>query len=247
MSADGEVLTRPERAAQRIAELVRATDAGARLGTKDELRHRCGVSVGTLNEALRLAQSRGLIDVRPGPGGGVFAAEQSPLVRLGNSVLALDAEATSVADAIRIRDNLEQLIITDAAWHSSPADMAAYRAQLAAMATAADRPDPAAFMTANWDLHELFVRVNPSPMLRAIYTPLLEIIRGHTIEIQAADGHTAEELMRTRYEVHADLVEAIASGDTARLQTAITAHSLEHANDYQAHGDQKQQTEGTSH
>lgn len=234
MSADGEALTRPERAARRIAELARGSGTGARLGTKDELRHTCGVSVGTLNEALRLAQSRGLIEVRPGPGGGIFAAEQSPLVRLGNSVLALDAEETSVADAIRIRDHLDRLVITDAAWHSSPADIAAYRAQLEAMAAAARDADATAFMEANWHLHELFVGVNPSPMVRAIYTPLLEIIRAHTLGIHAAEGHTADELMSTRHQVHVDLVEAIASGDTAGLQSAISAHSVEHANDYQA-------------
>jgi hypothetical protein len=37
---------------------------GERLGAKEELRRRCDVAVGTLNEASRLAQSRGIISVR---------------------------------------------------------------------------------------------------------------------------------------------------------------------------------------
>jgi hypothetical protein len=32
-----------------------------------------------------------VVSVRPGPGGGIFAAAQTAMVRLGNSVLALDA------------------------------------------------------------------------------------------------------------------------------------------------------------
>ena len=96
--------TRTELAAARLAAIAGAARPGDRLGSKEELRIQCGVSVGTFNEAIRLLQARKLVTVRPGPGGGLFAAEQPPMVRLGNSVLALDAEQTSVADAIRIRE-----------------------------------------------------------------------------------------------------------------------------------------------
>ncbi|MFF0452779.1 hypothetical protein [Nocardia africana] len=32
-------------------------------------------SVGTINEAIKLAQTRGIITSRPGPGGGLFACD----------------------------------------------------------------------------------------------------------------------------------------------------------------------------
>ncbi len=70
--------TRTELAAQRLAAIARSARPGDRLGSKAELRERCGVSVGTFNEAIRLVQSRSLVTIRPGPGGGLFAAEQSP-------------------------------------------------------------------------------------------------------------------------------------------------------------------------
>src|SRR4051794_41433642 len=50
---------------------------GARIGTKDDLRHRFGVAVATVNEAVRLLETRGLIEARPGPGGGAFVAASS--------------------------------------------------------------------------------------------------------------------------------------------------------------------------
>src|SRR2546430_9196320 len=90
-------LSRPEQAAEEIATLAANLEPGARLGTKDEIRAHCGVSVGTFNEALRLAQQRGIVRVKSGPGGGLFADRQSPLVRLGNSMLAVDQDAASVA------------------------------------------------------------------------------------------------------------------------------------------------------
>src|SRR6266540_3625458 len=55
--------------------------AGDRVGTKEDLRERFGVAVATVNEAIRLLQARGLVQVRPGPRGGVFASEPSPFVR----------------------------------------------------------------------------------------------------------------------------------------------------------------------
>src|SRR4051812_46758310 len=76
--ATAPAATRPEQAAELIASLAAAAEPGDRLGTKDELRARCGVSVGTFNEALRLVQSPGVVTVRPGPGGGLFASRQSP-------------------------------------------------------------------------------------------------------------------------------------------------------------------------
>ncbi len=111
---------RSEQAAERIATLATGLDPGARLGTKEELRTLCGVSVGTFNETLRLLQARGVVTVRPGPGGGLFAATPSPMVRLGNSVLALDSQQTDVADAVRVRDALDPLLVQDALWHGSP-------------------------------------------------------------------------------------------------------------------------------
>ena len=49
--------------------------SGQRLGTKEELRVLCGVSVGTFNEALRLVQARGVLTVRTGRVGGLFASQ----------------------------------------------------------------------------------------------------------------------------------------------------------------------------
>ena len=103
-------LTRPEQAALAIGRLAESAEPGAHLGTKQELQERCGVSKGTFNEALRLLQARGLITVRSGPGGGLFAAEPTPAVRIGNAILSLDRTETSLDDAIRIRSALDSVV-----------------------------------------------------------------------------------------------------------------------------------------
>ena len=175
-------LSRGESAAAQLIAIAEAAAPGDRLGSKEELRARCAVSVGTFNEALRITQSRGLVLVRPGPGGGVFAAAQSPMVRLGNSVLALDGDQTSVAEAIRIRDALDTLLIEDALWHASPADIAELREILAEMAAARRaRSTWSASCTPTGRCTPASPPISPHPMLRSMYVNLLDHIESHTL------------------------------------------------------------------
>ncbi|HZD68484.1 MAG TPA: FCD domain-containing protein, partial [Actinomycetes bacterium] len=128
-----------------------AVRPGDRLGTKDELKERFGVAVATVNEAIRLLQARGLVDVRPGPRGGVFAREPSPFVRLGHQVLALKHEGVRAADCLQVREALDPAVVADAVRHCSATDAAALEERLRRMRAASD--DPTAFQRANWDLH----------------------------------------------------------------------------------------------
>jgi DNA-binding FadR family transcriptional regulator len=217
--------TRTDLAAARLTAIAGAAAPGDRLGSKEELRIQCGVSVGTFNEAIRLLQARKLVTVRPGPGGGLFAAEPSPMVRLGNSVLALDGEQTSVADAVRIRDALDPLMIEDALWHSSPAAIAQMRAQVQRMNDAVDAQDPIAFIRANWGLHARIAAVSPNVMLRSLYSSLLDVIESHTLSVLPVSEQPLPEYIAHRYQLHASLVEAIAARDSGQALHLITEHN----------------------
>jgi DNA-binding FadR family transcriptional regulator len=217
--------TRPEQAAEQLAELAAGAEPGTRLGTKDELRARCGVSVGTFNEALRLVQARGLVTVRAGRVGGLFASRQSPLVRLGNSVLAIDDDATSVADAVRIRDALEPLLVEDAVRHRSAGDVEALRQGLERMRAAADAADGNEFLRANWALHARMAAISPSVMLRSFYLSLLEMIESHTLSVRSVDEAPLPEYLNKRYQLHADLVSAIDGQDAGRALDLIRVHN----------------------
>ncbi|MGW0937549.1 FadR/GntR family transcriptional regulator [Streptomyces sp. NPDC002666] len=216
---------RAERAAEKVAELVESVPPGSRLGTKEHLRTLCGVSVGTFNEALRLLQARGLVTVKPGPGGGLFSAEQSPMVRLGNSVLALDARANDVADAVRIRDALDPLLIEDALWHASPADIAGLGRHITAMKHAVDAEDPVAFVHANWRLHAAIATISPNALLSSLYTHLLDLIESHTLTVLPTSEQPLGEYIAHRHELHRDLVDALDRRDRDEALRLIHEHN----------------------
>jgi DNA-binding FadR family transcriptional regulator len=208
--------SRPDQAAERLAAMAMASEPGERLGTKDELRATCGVSVGTFNEALRMAQARGLVTVRSGPGGGLFASRQSPMVRMGNSMLALGDEAASVADAFRLRHALDPLLVEDALDHASAHDIAALRVELDQMKVATGSGDGAAFVRSNWALHARIADISPSAMLRSFYLNLLEITESHLLAVMPEEEQLGD-YARGRYELHVALVDAIADHDLRAL------------------------------
>jgi DNA-binding FadR family transcriptional regulator len=214
----GRAQTRPEHAAERLAEMAMSSQPGDRLGKKDELRASCGVSVGTFNEALRMVQARGLVTVRSGPGGGLFVSRQSPMVRLGNSMLALDDDAASVAEAFRLRHALDPLIVEDALAHSSAHDVAALRAELDQMKVAVAGGDSTAFIRANWALHARIAEISPSAVLRSFYLNLLEITDSHLLAVQPVEDQPLDEYIHSRYELHVALVDSIAAHDPRALE-----------------------------
>ena len=209
--------SRLEQAAALLADMAVTAEPGERLGTKDELRSACGVSAGTFNEGLRIVQARGLVTVRSGPGGGVFARQQSAIVRLGNSMLALDDDAASVEEAVRMRNALDPLLVEDALVHVSAHGVAGLRLALQHMQIAADHGDDTAFVRANWALHARIAEITPNAMLRSIYLNLLEIIESHLLIVQPYADEPLHEYVRARYELHAALVESIASRDPLAL------------------------------
>jgi DNA-binding FadR family transcriptional regulator len=216
---------RPEQAAEQLAGLAAAAEPGARLGTKEELRAVCGVSVGTFNEALRLVQARGLVTVRAGRVGGLFASRQSPLVRLGNSMLAIDDEAMCVADAVRIRDALDPLLVADAVRHRLADDVEALRQGLRRMREARDALDVHEFLLANWSLHARLAQISPSVLLRSFYLGLLEMIESHTLAVRSVDERPLPDYLQARYELHEGLVSAVEDQDEQRALGLIRMHN----------------------
>ncbi|WP_066285401.1 FadR/GntR family transcriptional regulator [Arthrobacter sp. B6] len=225
MGAGSSILNRAEQAAAAIETIVKSADPGSRLGTKEELRKACGVAVGTFNEALRLLQTRGLVAVRPGPGGGLFAAEQSVQVRLGNSMLALDAGAMAVADAVRIRDALDPLLMEDALAYASPADIVLMRKKVETMRLASEQGDAIAFVHANWGLHTEIASVSPNQLLSSFYKSLLEIIESHTRAVHGTQDQPLPEYLHERSVLHERMVDAIEQRDEELSRQVLFDHN----------------------
>ncbi len=201
--------------------------AGDPLGTIEQWRARSGFARATVSEAIRLLVDRGLAEIRPGRGGGVFVARTGPVVRLRHTLLSVHGEATTLADAIAIREALEPLVVLDAARSRTAAQARALRTQLGRVEAALDDHD--AFIRSIWTLHEQIAAITPNEMLRAMYLAMMHVIGEHAdravsdaARVEQAEGYRAHRLA-----VHRELVDAIDAGDVARASTAVAAHAAE--------------------
>ncbi len=216
--AERGVGNRAEQIAERIAELVRGALPGSRLGYKHELRHLCGGSVGTFNEALRLAQSRGLIVARPGPGGGVFVADRP--TPSGRARVSWDGAAVPVAEAVRIRDALEPLVVEDAIWHASPADIASLRTVVHRAGEAAAGHDVRMFVQWDRDLHAAMADLSPHAALRGMYRLVLDAVLHDGSAMLRLRKDTAGRL-QSRHQGQVELLAALEARDLAGALHAL--------------------------
>ena len=106
-----------EELVRRIERLVsqRGLEDTGRLGSKEELRQQFQVAHGTMNEAIRVLETRGVVELRRGPRGGVFVGAPSVYVRLGNALLGFRGDAGSVEQCLAVRNQIEPLAAIEAA------------------------------------------------------------------------------------------------------------------------------------
>jgi len=199
----------------------RRLPAGYRIGTKQELREEFRVAPATLGEALRVLRTRGIIEVRPGPGGGAFVAEASPLLRLAQTVLALRDDGATVNDVIGVLDALEEAVIRDAAQHRRAKDLKDLDQLMTRLAAAWH--DPVKGTYCNWQLHRRIGEITPNVVLRAFYQNMVDYVEGegpHAVPAEAGFSFDSAERLR----VHYDIVAAIRSQDQAAVRHVALSH-----------------------
>jgi GntR family transcriptional repressor for pyruvate dehydrogenase complex len=225
VSGLANVRSRADVLAASIDERLRAGEfpPGTFIGTLEGLRTETGLAKATVSEAVRLLRDRGVVEIRPGRGGGLFVAERTPVVRLRHTLLAVNEEPTAVSDAIELRDHLETLVDVGAARCRSPRDISDIRGLLAVLRRA---PDWDSFMHTNWALHERIAAICPNAMARAVYIGTLGHISSSSARL-ADDEEASASYRDQRYAVHAELVEAIASGHEDGVRLAVARHNTD--------------------
>jgi GntR family transcriptional repressor for pyruvate dehydrogenase complex len=217
-------LSRAETLASRLEESMIADNKqpGDFIGTLAELQASTGFARATVSEAVRLLRERGVMEIRPGRDGGLFVAETSPVIKLRHTLLTVRHSATSVADAIVVREALEEVLILDAAAHRRDSDIADLRALMSALRVTNSSPEK--FMTTNWMLHARIAEITPNALAKALYLGILDFIKSETSQVAPDDTEWSANF-DNRIAIHEQLVEAIASGSITEARKAVDVHN----------------------
>ncbi len=200
--------------------------AGARLGTKEELRRSHDVAYGTLNEALRILQQRGYVTSRTGPGGGLFASAPTANFRLCRLILGF-REGGTLADCAVVRRALEEPVTLDAARSRTHADIAALETIMARLVSARD--DAREYLFENWQLHRRIAQIGRNRILGNLYNTLLDASESELRDVAPHPSFAAT--VDANVAAHRAIVDAIALASDERVHAAIRAHEAFFASD----------------
>jgi DNA-binding FadR family transcriptional regulator len=209
-------ISRGEAVARELERLIEdGFEQGDRVGTKEDLRDRFRVAVATMNEAIRLLEARGIVETRPGPGGGVFVGGAATRLAFSHLVLGFSSGGVAYAECLEIRDSLEPVICSHAAKHHRAPDIRAMKQILKRMAG----EDAIGCFNANWALHRRIAELCGNAPLRSIYLAMLDFLEQsvNRAEIGKFDFQGFRR-------VHEELVDAIDRGDPKRLERAVAKH-----------------------
>lgn len=200
--------------------------AGHRIGTKQDLCEQFGVAPATLGEAMRVLRERGVIEVRPGPGGGIFVAYQSPLIKLAHGVLQLRQRGATVNEVLEVLDALDEGIARDAAMFRTDDDLSDLDALMVELAAVWN--DPIEGLHCNWKLHRRIGEISPNAVLKTFYLNLIDYIEGESTHSAEADANLGvpgfQQDSAERLRIHYELVDAIRSSDQELVRVAALRH-----------------------
>jgi DNA-binding FadR family transcriptional regulator len=180
---------------------------------------RFAVSPTVINEALRILRDRGLVAVKPGPGGGVFVASRPPQVRLGALDLWFSGAGVDPLDLFEARTHLEEVLTRVAVDRAGPSDIRDMEWALESMRSA---EEPRAFVEANMRLHQAIARAARIPVLTGMYEAIVAIINGTLTRAELLADH--DEMYTHNIAVHAEIVAAIRDGNREVLEKVMGLH-----------------------
>jgi DNA-binding FadR family transcriptional regulator len=212
-----------EEAAEQIAGKVRSGElrCGDKLPPERDLAVVMQISRPTLREAVRILSDAGVVDVRRGPGGGIFVAGDVVPVELVRERSSLRLE--EVADVLEARRLIEPGVAQLAAQRASDEDLVPLERSIEAMREICVRgygvADEERFLQLDLQFHLALARAAGNPTVATLMRSLLrqlEIARDMAMHLPLVPEWTID--------IHERTLEAVRSGDLDHVSTVMDEH-----------------------
>lgn len=188
---------------------------GDRLPSERTLAWQMEVSRPTLREGVRVLSDAGVVEVRPGPGGGMFVATDAiprELLRAAHPELRI----SEVAGVLEARRLLEPRVAQLAALHATEADLQAMRETIELMRESAQHDR---LFQLDQRFHMAMARATGNQTIVGLMRRLLRQIAA-VRQLAMTGPHDAEWPVK----IHERTLEAIVAGDPALLDEVMDEH-----------------------
>jgi len=213
--------SKAEHVAQQLLERIIAAklEPGVSFATEAELLSQFNVSRPTLRESLKLLESQGVLELRPGPGGGIIVREPSTdLLAHGLSVFLRLHEVPFVT-VIKAREVIEPALAYEAALNGAEEDFAALEASIARMKALDAQKDHEAFLEENRAFHGVIARASGNKVLEIFWETISILAHGEHHGIRYSVGNQMHVV-----KAHQRIVDACRKRDGEAAATAMEEH-----------------------
>jgi DNA-binding FadR family transcriptional regulator len=219
--------SKAEHVAQQLLERIIAAKLkpGSSFATEAELLSQFNVSRPTLRESLKLLESQGVLELRPGPGGGIIVREPSTdLLAHGLSVY-LRLHEVPFSTVIKSREVIEPALAYEAAVNGSEEDFAELETSIARMKALDAQSDQEAFLEENRVFHSVIARASGNKVLEIFWETISILAHGEHHGIRYSVGNQAHVI-----KAHQRILDACRRHDGKAAAAAMETHvsGLEH-------------------
>ena len=213
--------SKAEHVAQQLLEriLEGKLEPGSTFATEAELIGQFNVSRPTLRESLKLLESQGVIELRPGPGGGIIVREPSTdLLAHGLSVF-LRLNKVPFVTVIKAREVIEPALAYEAAVNGSERDFAELEASIARMKALDAQLNQEAFLEENRVFHGIIARASGNKVLEVFWDTISILAHGEHHGIVYSVGNQAHVV-----KAHQRILDACRKRDGNAAAAAMESH-----------------------
>jgi GntR family transcriptional regulator, transcriptional repressor for pyruvate dehydrogenase complex len=204
-------------AAAIVEDIVsRDLKAGDRLVSEAEMVERFGVGRASIREGLRLLETYGVIDIRPGQKGGAMVAATSAGDFSRTLALFLRLSGATYQDVMEARRVIEPVMARLAAERQDQAKQTALRETMEEEATAPDSE----YVRMSNEFHYMVAGASGNPVLDL----LGQALRSLLVEPLATRGLFPPEARDAVRDVHKKIGQAILEGKAARAEKLMATH-----------------------
>ncbi len=213
--------SKAEHVAQQLLERIIAAKLkpGSSFATEAELLSQFNVSRPTLRESIKLLESQGLLDRRPGPGGGIIVREPSTdLLAYGLSVF-LRMHEVPFETVLKAREVIEPALAYEAAVNGSEADFKELESSIARMKALDAQSDQEAFLEENRVFHSVIARAGGNKVLEVFWETISILATGEHHGIRYSVGNQAHVV-----KAHQRILEACRARDGEAAAAEMEKH-----------------------
>ncbi len=215
--------SKAEHVAQQLLERIIAArlQAGSSFATETELLSQFNVSRPTLRESLKILELQGVLERRPGPGGGIIVKEPSiDTLAYGLSVFLRMHEVPFIT-VLKARELIEPALAFEAAVNGSDADFSELEASIERMKMLDAQSDQEAFLKENRFFHGIIARAGGNHVLEIFWSTMGILASGEQHGIRYSVGNQGHVI-----QAHQRILDACRARDGAAASAEMERHVM---------------------